>query len=57
MMSVDAVVDIAILPVGAGIEAGKKGNRVFLISIRAIIVHKTAVVALRTRTTKKVVIA
>ncbi len=57
MMAVDAIINIAILPVGAGVEAGKEGNSVFLVFIRAVIMHETAVVALRTRPTKEVIIA
>jgi hypothetical protein len=56
-MSIDAIINIAILSVGAGIEASKEGDSVFLIFIGAIIVHETALVTLRTRTTKEVVIA
>jgi hypothetical protein len=51
MMTIDAVIDIAFLSVGAGVETGKVGDSISLIFIRSIVVHKTALIALGARTT------
>lgn len=56
MMSIDAIIHIAVLSVGAGIKASKEGDGVFFVFIWVVIVDKTALGTLGTRPTEEVVI-
>lgn len=57
MMSVDAILSLAVLAQGARIQPGQKRNGVELVRRRLIIVHKRAAVALAARSSQEVVVA